>query len=471
MAPTAQNLIPSPTARGTTPSTTLVRTYVTSRRELVTTNLNIADRNNAQVDGEPGAWINNGESTVSGGLAVDVGPLATGDYVLTIRFSTSTDAARVILAPIATIAGAAYIVSPDVEEGYRITDDKSVGPRPVRPPFVAASTYRTLTIPLTIPTNRSATVSLLTSRGEETGGTLNMATAHYAVALEHGTAAFSIGLAYWRLDTAAGEAIRAGYFDGDTPDTAEMDYAWTGTPHRSTSVATLATVTPPDPEEPTVIPTPAAMSTADGYMLPELEGVRWIVDGTPTMPGTYAVQPVTETTTVTIMPEELDGYLFDAEPEPLLLTFEPAPPIDPDPVDPDPVDPDPEPEPDPEAWGRLMDDDPQALFVARRLAERIVRHTGGSLDTVTADELVTAQDHALTVIEYVRGYTRERGFVGYIPHRSLQAVIVAAAARLYVNPEQVTYYATGDYSERPATMTGWTAAELAVLRRFRRIYA
>ena len=41
---------------------------------------------------------------------------------------------------------------------------------------------------------------------------------------------------------------------------------------------------------------------------------------------------------------------------------------------------------------------------------------------------------------------------------------MAAAARLVANPEQLTYYATGDYTERPAVLTGYTLAELGVLR-------
>lgn len=262
-----------------------------------------------------------------------------------------------------------------------------------------------------------------------------------------------VNVSWLRVETLEGTPTKEGTWEYLL---SERDTGGNPTGHTETLTVTVG---PPV----TVIPVPAAQSTDDGYALPETEGVRWIVDGTVTVPGTYSVHPVTETTVVTITPEALDGYEFDAEPVPLVLTFEPAPDAEPDPGD-DPGD-------DPEEWGRLMDDDPQALFVARRLAERIVRHTGGNLDTVTANELVTAQDHALTVLEYVRGYTREQGFVGYIPHRSLQAVIVAAAARLYVNPEQVTYYATGDYSERPATMTGWTMAERAVLRRFRRVTA
>lgn len=244
------------------------------------------------------------------------------------------------------------------------------------------------------------------------------------------------------------------------------------------------------------IPAPAAQGTEDGYTLPEVEGVRWLVNGSEAAPGTYSVQPVTEQTTVTIIPEALDGWTFDPAAEPLVLVFDPAPDPDPDP------DPDPEPEPEPPApspgprdpldypgpggptpapeapdedteaaWARLMDDDPQALFVATKLAERIIRHAGRDVAELDPVEVLTARDHAMTVLEYVKGYTRDRGFIGYAPHRSLQAVIVAAGARLFVNPEQLTYYSTGDYSERPATMTGWTAAELGVLRRFRKRYA
>lgn len=245
----------------------------------------------------------------------------------------------------------------------------------------------------------------------------------------------------------------------------------------TTHTLTLAVT---DPDAPEVIPAPAAERTEDGYMLPEVEGVRWLVDGVPTEAGSYSVQPVTETTTVTITPEALDGYLFDPPAVDLVLTFTPAP------------DPEPEPEPDPEpepvgpftptpapdepdevteaAWARLMDDDPQAVYVATKLAERIVKHTGQDVADLEPAEVLTARDHAMTVLEYVRGYVRDRGFIGYVPHRSLQAVIVSAGARLFINPEQLTYYSTGDYSERPATLTGWTAAELGVLRRFRRTY-
>lgn len=127
------------------------------------------------------------------------------------------------------------------------------------------------------------------------------------------------------------------------------------------------------------------------------------------------------------------------------------------------------PEPDAEtreAWARLMAEDPQAEFVVDALVPRALRYVER-----TADDAAGSREHVLTVLEYVKAYTRGRGFTGYIPHRSLAAVIVAASGRLITNPEQVAFYQTGDYSERPAVLAGWTAAELGVLRRFRQVYA
>lgn len=278
-------------------------------------------------------------------------------------------------------------------------------------------------------------------------------------------------------------AFDATYLHGtvDEPGTHTVTANGTDSMGNPTSDTIALTVEVIDPSAPVTIPAPAAERTEDGYMLPDVEGVIWTVDDVEQLPGSYSVEPVTEATTVTILPVPDEGYLFDPPAELLVLVFEPAP-------DPDP-DPDPEPAPDPApgpfdpvpapdeptedeeaAWQRMMDDDPQALFVATRLAERIVRHAGRDLETLEPAEVLTARDHAAAVAEYVHGYVRGRGFAGHIPHRSLQAVIVSAGARLFVNPEQLSYYSTGDYSERPATLTGWTSAELSVLRRFRRTY-
>lgn len=231
-----------------------------------------------------------------------------------------------------------------------------------------------------------------------------------------------------------------------------------GEPSGYTEVLTITVAAPAE-----VIPAPAAEGTEDGYTLPEVPGVRWLVNGEETAPGSYAVQPVTEETTVTILPEALAGYEFDTEPEPLVLTFTPAPAPDPDP---DPEDPE-----DPGDWLHLLDEDPERALVASTLTPRALRHAGTDPDAAPAPAVAMAEGHLATVLEYVKGYTRGRGFHGYIPERPLQAVIVAATGRLVTNPEQVTYYSTGDYSERPATLTGWTLAELQVLRRYRRVTA
>src|SRR5699024_5964599 len=153
------------------------------------------------------------------------------------------------------------------------------------------------------------------------------------------------------------------------------------------------------PTEP--IPVPAAEGAEDGDTLPEHPGVRRLANGEETAPGSYSVQPVTEETTVTILPEALAGYEFDAEPEPLILTFTPAPAPDPDP------DPDPE---DPDEWLHLLAEDPERALVASTLAPRALRHAGTDPDAAPAPALAMAEGHLATVLEYVKGYTRGRGF-------------------------------------------------------------
>lgn len=101
------------------------------------------------------------------------------------------------------------------------------------------------------------------------------------------------------------------------------------------------------------------------------------------------------------------------------------------------------------------------------LARRVAAFLGKPNNPLT---LGRASVHCEIVTEYVRGYTRGRGFdaVSDAPANPLESVIVAATARLTANPEQVSYYATGDYSERPAVLAGWTLPELAVLNRYRK---
>lgn len=83
-----------------------------------------------------------------------------------------------------------------------------------------------------------------------------------------------------------------------------------------------------------------------------------------------------------------------------------------------------------------------------------------------------ATAHVQIVTEYVRAYTRGKGFNddGAIAPE-LQAVIVTATAKLTYNPEQVEMFRSGDYMERPQQFQGWTLADLGVLKRFRRTTA
>lgn len=120
------------------------------------------------------------------------------------------------------------------------------------------------------------------------------------------------------------------------------------------------------------------------------------------------------------------------------------------------VAPDPGPDPDPEPEPGRAD---MVLRVLRKL------------DRADDVELIDAcTEHVELVTEYVRGYTRGRGFDPATdePARGLQAVIVGAAAKLTSNPDQLTSYTAGDYSERGALLIGWTLPELAVLNNFRR---
>src|SRR5699024_12596744 len=85
--------------------------------------------------------------------------------------------------------------------------------------------------------------------------------------------------------------------------------------------------------------------------------------------------------------------------------------------------------------------------------------------------MVTLEVDAVT--SYVYGYTRGLGFTigsgtGHlVPRQDVARVIIAAAARLAVTPRQMEYYSTGDYSERPAVLAGWTLLERAVLNNYR----
>lgn len=120
--------------------------------------------------------------------------------------------------------------------------------------------------------------------------------------------------------------------------------------------------------------------------------------------------------------------------------------------------------------GSSASDDPWDVWdnLAAALAPRVAAIVGRVGD---ADTIATAEAQLPLVAEYVRGYTRGRGFEGEAPAGPLRAVIVAATARLATNPEQVSVYTVGDYSERPAQLAGWTLAEIGVLHRYRVVSA
>ena len=105
----------------------------------------------------------------------------------------------------------------------------------------------------------------------------------------------------------------------------------------------------------------------------------------------------------------------------------------------------------------------------KALAERVAK----LLDLEGDPQTIALATHHVEIIEsYVYGYTRGNGFSATgEPNRQLSNVIVAVTAKLTYNPEQVTYYQAGDYSERPQYLTGWTLMEQAVLNNYRKRWA
>lgn len=138
---------------------------------------------------------------------------------------------------------------------------------------------------------------------------------------------------------------------------------------------------------------------------------------------------------------------------------------EPKPVDPGPQPPEPE---DPEPGTPPTDVKlPVVDTWTRSMALRVAAYIGKAGN---ARMIATAEAQIPTVATFVHGYTRGNGFdsSGRVQDLPLEAVIVSAAARLVVNPEQLWQYSVGDYSERPAVLQGWTLPEIAVLHRYRR---
>jgi hypothetical protein len=79
-----------------------------------------------------------------------------------------------------------------------------------------------------------------------------------------------------------------------------------------------------------------------------------------------------------------------------------------------------------------------------------------------------AGQHLPVVTEFVRAYTRGRGFTDGEPGDDLEAVIVSATARLVSNPALNRVETDGVYSVTPGRLDGFTLPELAVLNLHRR---
>lgn len=231
-----------------------------------------------------------------------------------------------------------------------------------------------------------------------------------------------------------------------TPTTAGPFEFWVQFPFNPSNgseptVHVTGEVTEPEPETVTAAP-PVFDDDALTVTLPESVGVVYSLDGHEQPAGDYSVAAGSS---VTVTAEPVDaGYVLEGDTE---WSHE-FPAGEPSPLD-------------------LLKPDTETETVVGTLAPRVLLHTG----TASSPEaLMLARAGVAAVLQYVNGYTRGRGFHGMIPERDLQAVIVASSARLFTNPEQVTSFTSGDYTERPAILAGWTLAELAVLRRHRRTY-
>lgn len=81
-----------------------------------------------------------------------------------------------------------------------------------------------------------------------------------------------------------------------------------------------------------------------------------------------------------------------------------------------------------------------------------------------------AEKHLPIVTRLVYDYTRGRGFDALtdIPNESIEAVIVAATARLTQNPEGIVTESMGPASIRRTVFDGFSIAERQLLNSYRR---
>ena len=241
----------------------------------------------------------------------------------------------------------------------------------------------------------------------------------------------------------------------ETPPTGYADggmgtlYSWAGTPFESITLIDDGTIAP------TVIAPPVATFSDEPpeYTLPDTTGAAWRVNNEPAEPGTYTVEPTESGVTVSVIPEPLDGYVFEPEAQLQEHTWTLAPEPDPDP--------DPDPDPGPvENWAWPEEPTPGGRLVARWLKWD------------TADELLQASFHYEVARAFVWGYTRGRGFDDQMePAAPLQRVIVSGAARLAYNPENVSRWQVSSESEVLTVFNGFNLAEQAILNRYRKRWA
>lgn len=166
-------------------------------------------------------------------------------------------------------------------------------------------------------------------------------------------------------------------------------------------------------------------SYASSYLPPGMTSTFTAVTGTPTTLGTFS-----------IWMEEVDTHSTQQGSHELITSVV--------------LDVDPEPEPEP-----ITDE------TVARVAAFLNR--AGDPDTIALAEV-----HVPIVTAFVKAYTRDRGFDIFGPNEDLAHVIVAASARLVVNPEQAKRVQVADYSETFGGLEGFTLPELAILNRYRR---
>lgn len=105
--------------------------------------------------------------------------------------------------------------------------------------------------------------------------------------------------------------------------------------------------------------------------------------------------------------------------------------------------------------------------------DALARIVARNIDAAGDEDVIELATLHVQIVEgFVYGYTRGKGFSeDGVPDRPLRNVIVMAASKLTYNPEQVSWFRSGEYSERPAQWQGWSLMDLAVLNQYRKRWA